>query len=153
MTKELLKIFIEGAAQYFKHISASNVVVGTPFLVKDIDPVVYGYTGVIDVSGEMNGCVYFTASSALLEKLLSYMGEGNVMRDNIMDMVGEVANTLSGNARSQLGSDFEISVPTVVDGGLSHANFPDGARFYVIPVSWEDCEAAVITCFKGDDSV
>ena len=38
--------------------------------------------------------------------------------DNILDLVGEVANTISGNARKVFGREFLISVPVMIEGAV-----------------------------------
>ncbi len=151
MKREVLQVFIDVASKYFKHASTSEVVIGTPFLTQEIEPSLFDYTGVIHVSGERGGSVYFSASSGLLENLLAHLGEDGLHRENILDMVGEVANTISGNARRALGRDFVISTPTVLEGKVSKDSLNNQDRFYVIPVSWEGCEAAIITCFNTRD--
>lgn len=152
MSKELLEIFIDGAIRYFQHTSDKEVTVGTPYLVENKNPVAYDFTGVIGVSGSMRGCVYFTAPYELLKHLLISMGERNTHKDNIADMVGEVANTISGNARSRLGGDFMISVPVVIEGTPSNIHLPADSRSYVIPVYWKAYSSAVVICFEKDTS-
>ena len=49
----------------------------------------------------------------MLTVLLMRMQETDTSDANIMDLVGEVANTISGNARRDFGRNFIISVPTM----------------------------------------
>jgi chemotaxis protein CheX len=65
-------------------------------------------TGVIGISGEARGAVCFTANGVMLENILSFLNEAPIDRSIICDLVGEIANTLSGNAR-EFGKDFLIS--------------------------------------------
>ena len=74
------------------------------------------YTGVINISGKREGVVYFTAPKAMLTVLLMKMQENDFSHETMRDLVGEVANTISGNARRDFGRDFVISVPSVVSG-------------------------------------
>jgi chemotaxis protein CheX len=151
MHEELLEVFVTGALRYFRHTSDKEVKVGTPYIVNNSEPVVFDYIGLIDVTGSIQGCVYFSAPTALLKSLLLSMGEGNTGKENLIDVVGEVANTISGNARGQLGSDFIISVPTVLRGAPKSINFPLDANSYVIPVFWKGYTAAVVICFEKEE--
>lgn len=149
MSKELLEVFIDGAIRYFQHTPDKDVTTGVPYLIGNDDPVAYDFTGLIGITGCMKGCVYFTAPTILLKHLLISMGEENTEKDNIADMVGEVANTISGNARSSLGDDFMISVPVVIEGKPSNIHLPRESRSYVIPIQWKKYTSAVVVCFDN----
>jgi chemotaxis protein CheX len=148
MTEKVLQIFIDGAVRYFQHTTDKDVRVGTPYLVSNSEPSAFDYTGVIGVSGPMKGCVYFTAPLMLLKHLLLSMGESDTREEYIVDLVGEVANTISGNARSEFGKDFMISVPLVIEGAPSNIHLPKELRSYVIPVYWKSYSAAIVLCFE-----
>lgn len=148
MSEEKIQIFIDGLVHYFNQTSDAEVKVGTPFLQNNHSPQAMDYTGIIGISGAYKGCVYFTAPSALLKHLTLSMGETDTSDENLIDMVGEVANTLSGNARRALGKDFMISVPMVVQGAPSAIHLPKELRSYVIPISWKSYQAAVVICFN-----
>ncbi len=60
--------------------------------------------------------MYFTAPKAMLTVLLMKMQENDFSHETMRDLVGEVANTISGNARRDFGRDFVISVPSVLAG-------------------------------------
>ena len=74
------------------------------------------YTGIINITGKREGVVYFTAPKAMLTVLLMKMQESDFSHETMRDLVGEVANTISGNARRDFGRDFVISVPSVLSG-------------------------------------
>ena len=42
--------------------------------------------------------------------------ETDLSESNLLDAVGEIANTLAGNARQTLGNGLEISVPMTMRG-------------------------------------
>lgn len=149
MSEEVIKVFIDGVVRYFKHTSKTEVEVGTPYLVDNDTPAAFDYTGIIGVSGPNKGCVYFTASRILLKHLLLSLGEGDTSDENIIDLVGEVANTISGNARSEFGHSFMISVPVVLAGPPSAIHLPQESRSYVIPIYWKAYSAAVVICLSG----
>lgn len=146
MAEERLQVFIEAVIHYFRHTSDKAVTVGTPYLVENDRPVSFDVTGVIGISGPCRGCVYFTAPRVMLRHLLLSLGESDTGAGQMFDLVGEVANTLSGNARRQFGQQFMISVPVVHEGAPGRMHFPDGLRSYVIPVYWKSYGAAVVIC-------
>ena len=49
----------------------------------------------------------------------------------MVDLVGEVANTIAGNARSEFGEEFEISVPIVLRGAPDEILLPRKDRSFV----------------------
>ncbi|ARU55800.1 MAG: chemotaxis protein CheX [Pseudomonadales bacterium] len=144
MSEKTLQVFIDGVVRYFHHTQDKDVKLGTPYLVENSSPAAFDYTGIIGVSGASKGCVYFTAPSALLRHLLLSLGETDTNSENMVDLVGEVANTISGNARSEFGKDFMISVPVVVQGAPDQIHLPRSMRSYVIPVYWKAYSAAVV---------
>ena len=148
MAKQNLQVFIDAVVRYFEHTSDNVVSVGTPYLVNNNRPEAFDYTGVISITGPKKGCVYFTAPKILLKHLLLSMGEKDTGVENIVDIVGEVANTISGNARSEFGKEFMISVPVVIEGPPGNIHLPQQLRSYVIPVYWKSYSAAVVLCFE-----
>jgi len=136
MNEEFISVFVKGVMSYLDHIPGIDVEVGSPYLVNNDKPIAYDVTGIIGVSGEQKGCVYFTAPRVFLSHILRLLGDNNLSRENLLDMCGEIANTISGNARSTFGKNFLISVPVVVEGSLSGVHLPDGVRSFAIPISW-----------------
>ena len=107
-----LKTFVDGTTNYFEVAAQQPASIGSPYLMEG-SPSVHEYTGVINISGKREGVVYFTAPKAMLTVLLMKMQENDFSHETMRDLVGEVANTISGNARRDFGRDFVISVPSV----------------------------------------
>lgn len=149
MSEDTLKVFIDGVLNYFQHTSDKGVKVGAPYLVKNSEPTAFDYTGIIGISGPYRGTVYFTAPKILLTHLLLSLGENDTSNENILDIVGEVANTISGNARSQFGHEFMISVPIMLEGSPNKIHLPEHLRSYVIPIYWKAYSAAVVICLES----
>src|SRR3954464_5527527 len=116
MSEQTIQVFIDGVVRFFEHTNDKNVKVGTPYLVENETPAAYDVTGIIGISGPYRGCVYFTAPRILLKHLLLSIGETETTNEYLFDLVGEVANTISGNARSSFGREFMISVPAMIEG-------------------------------------
>ena len=119
MLKEAeIRTFIEGTTNYFETSAQQAATVGSPYLVTDGNPGAYVYTGVIGISGSRKGIVYFTAPRGMLTVLLMRMQETDTGDENIKDLVGEVANTISVSMRAAISarissSRFRWSSPTI----------------------------------------
>jgi chemotaxis protein CheX len=148
MLKEAeIRTFVDGTTNYFEVSGRQPATVGSPYLVTDGKPGTYEYTGVIGISGARKGMVYFTAPRGMLTVLLMRMQETDCSEETILDLVGEVANTISGNARRDFGKNFVISVPTVVAHNPEKVT-PPHARCYVIPINWRAHSAKLVVCLE-----
>lgn len=148
MSEQNLQVFIDSVVRYFDHTSDNDLRVGTPYLLPNTDPMSMDYTGIIGISGNRKGCVYFTAPQAMLRHLILSLGESDTSERNLVDVVGEVANTISGNARRELGKEFMISVPVVISGPPTNIHLPEYLRSYVIPITWRAYSAAIVICLQ-----
>jgi chemotaxis protein CheX len=148
LNEQDIRAFVYGTTRYFEIAVQQAASVGSPYLVTKGAPEVHDYSGVISVSGRRNGIVYFSASRGMLTVLLMKMNESIVSNEYLCDMVGEVANTIAGNVRRDLGKDFAISVPTVVSGAGSAVVLPPDTRPVVIPINWRSHVAKLVVCLK-----
>jgi chemotaxis protein CheX len=143
LSEKDIEIFIEAVGSYFKQITQEAASVGVAYLAKNAFPM-NDYTGVIKVSADYEGALYFSAPSAMLRHLLTAMKETNQSDENLLDAVGEIANTISGNARKYFGENMVISTPEKI------AHLPDNlseqARpyAYVIIIKWKHYSASLI---------
>ena len=143
-----IRTFLDGVVNYFDVSARQPVAVGVPYLVTSGSPPVHDYTGVISVSGRRKGAVCFTAPRSMLMVLLMRMNETDTSEANMRDLVGEVANTISGNARLYFGPDFMISVPIVVQGSAQAIQVPRNVKAYVIPMRWHKLDAALVVSLQ-----
>ena len=148
MDEEQLRVFVGLVQQYFEHQTGRPADVGSPHLGEPTALPMYDFTGVIGISGSRQGCVYVTARRELLRALLLQIGETDVSDQNLADLAGEVANTLSGNARVHFGSEFMISVPVVVQGGANAIQVPRNVKAYIIPLRWHKNDAALVVSLQ-----
>jgi chemotaxis protein CheX len=148
MTKIELETFVEGTTHYFQTAANQPASVGSPYLVNEGAPNIQEYTGVITIAGKRRGIVYFTASRPMLTVLLMRLGETDMTHENMCDLVGEVANQISGNARRDFGSEFMISVPRVVTGTPESGVTPANVRSFVIPINWRSHSAQLVVCLE-----
>ena len=68
--------------------------------------------------------------------------------ENLCDLVGEITNTLSGNARRDFGQQFQISVPAVLSGRDGKLDYPKTGRPIIIPIEWRNYHARLIVCLQ-----
>ena len=143
-----LAAFVRCVEHYFSETLSQRTEIGTPYLVETRSKIGKDYTGVIGISGRRRGIVYFTAPRGLLTVLLMAHGENEISHEHMCDLVGEVANTISGNARRDFGRDFLISVPEVVTGEPDPARRPPSARSFVIPIHVRNHEAQLVIALQ-----
>ena len=148
MKEKRLQVFIDGVNDYFTQVNKYDIDVGTPYLCENTNPPACDITGVIGITGPITGCVYFSAPSDLLVHLLQTIEEPDQSLDNQMDLVGEVANTISGNARSEYGPEFNISVPFIIKGIPDEIHLPRDSRSFVIPIDWKEHTAYIVICLR-----
>ncbi|PTY02347.1 chemotaxis protein CheX [Verrucomicrobia bacterium LW23] len=132
-----LKTFVAGAVRYFETVAQQHAEVGLPYLKEpDNDDFLLDCAAVIGISGSYRGCVYFSATREMLEQLMKTVGEQNTHPELVLDFVGEIANTIAGNAQRDLGAGFLISVPVVIQG-ISTVRLPKEIPHFIIPITWQ----------------
>lgn len=146
MKAEKLHVFIDSVTNFFKQINTDEAVVDTPFINDNINPLSYDFSGIISITGPMEGCVYVSSETPMLRNILHKMGEPDNSIVLLKDLVGEIANTVAGNARREFGSEFIISPPLIVDGAPSNVYLPKDKRTYVIPVTWDKYKTLIGIC-------
>ena len=110
-----LKLFVESVRQYFRVLTKQEPQITSAFLATG-DLQGHEYNGIVTFSGSYNGHVIVSMPGQLLKELLLLQGENDVSQGNLLDAVGEIANTLGGNARKTLGPALNISVPVRLHG-------------------------------------
>lgn len=144
MQADDLAVFVDGLSNYFSSTTGIDAAVGTPFLSKDVNSYISDFTGVIGISGNRKGSIFFSAPKRMLMHVLSGMGLISTKDAKLMDLVGEISNTVSGNARASFGQDFNISVPITIQGKPENMQVSDVANIYVIPIEWKQQRANLI---------
>ena len=148
MNETDLHFFIDSTVNYFEEVTNEKATAGIPY-IKDDEPVVLEYTGIIGISGKRKGSIYVTASETMLSSIAKViLGLDEIGKDDIKDLVGEIANTISGNVRQAYGSDFMISVPVVVEGKAKDIKLPDNIQSFVIPITWKEFNSFLVVCLE-----
>ncbi|HTU66965.1 MAG TPA: chemotaxis protein CheX [Steroidobacteraceae bacterium] len=145
---EEVRTFVNGTVHFFETATGHAATVGSPYLCIDKAAVVQDYTGVIGISGNREGKVYFTAPRGMLSVMLMCMNETDTGEQNVRDLVGEVANTISGNARRDFGRNFVISTPTICDRANAAQAAATTGRSFIIPINWRSYSANVVVCLQ-----
>lgn len=151
MKVEKLNVFMRSVSAFFTQIGEELKEVDTPYLNNNSTPVAYDYSGVITITGPMIGSVYVSATTVMLRDLLHVLNEPEGSIALLKDLVGEIANTVSGNARTEFGSDFIISTPTVFMGSPPANFLPKERRSYIIPFYWQNHKAVIGICIWNKD--
>lgn len=146
MKTQKISTFLAVIQRYFAQFDADELKMETPYLSEKKSPAVYDYTGVIGISGIMKGVVYVSATKALLCAILCLMNEDNDSTEMLADLVGEIANTVAGNARTEFGNEFHISVPFVFKGSPTSVVLPKTGRAVVIPILWQGEKGEIVVC-------
>ena len=144
MKEDELAVFVDSATHYFDTISDKSATVGAPFLIQDINKYLLEYTGIIGISGNHKGSIFFSAPERMLNHILTDLGVLSSTEERFKDIVGEVSNTLSGNARRQFGDLFMLSTPIVLKGKSSEISLTEIVNNYMIPITWRSMTAHLI---------
>lgn len=151
MKVEKLNVFMQSVSSFFEQIGETLKEIDTPYLNDNTQPIAYDYSGVITITGPIVGSVYVSATTVMLRDLLRALNEPEGSIALLKDLVGEIANTVSGNARTEFGPDFLISPPTITEGVPSPQYLPRDRRSYIIPFYWHDHKAVIGICIRDRD--
>lgn len=146
VTDSEIQVFVDGVKHYFDTVSDSQAVIGTPYLVDSVEVPESDYVGVINISGVRNGSVCFSAARAMLRHLLISLGETSIKSDLVFDVVGEVANTISGNVREAFGSKFIISVPKIKEKSSGFSDISNNEKALSVPFRWKTYTGHLVVC-------
>lgn len=102
-------------------------------------------SGIIMILGDITGSFIFSLDSQTAVKAASamVMEEFNEINEEVEDAVGEIINMIVGGLKTRISSeniDFELSVPTVVEG-MNHKinHFPkEEYKHFTIPFTLQD---------------
>ena len=138
-------IFTGAVRDYFGHLGHDSAEVQGAWLLEgSAPPPLDDLTGAIDLGGDFAGAVYFTAPRQLVRHILVSLKETDHSEENLRDAIGEVANTIAGNARRLFGEQLHVSVPRTLAG---KGNAPDASvrhRPYAVRLRWKHYEATLI---------
>jgi chemotaxis protein CheX len=143
MKEDELTVFIQGVMAYFTQFEKDAAVVGIPYPQQD-NFTFLDYSGVIGISGARKGCIYVTATRAMLNELIKTLGLGVADETLRRDAIGEIANTISANAEKFFGENFRISVPMVITGEDHNIHLPLRMPVFTIPFEWKSHKSYLV---------
>jgi len=137
--------FVDAVSGFFLQITEEKVEIRSAYLVEgSIKPTTFELTSYIALSGDYAGRIYFSAPRALVAHLLLMMQEPDRSEERLLDAVGEIANTISGNARKHFGEAMEVAVPVTQATKSDWLEKTVSPRSYAILVKWKQYRASVI---------
>ncbi len=122
---------------------------GKPSL-KNGNEVPHEISGIIGLSGNVSGCVVISLSSRVAFELVSaLLGEPvEQLNDDCTDAIGEIANMIAGNAKTDFPAEgTHISVPSVVFG-KHKVTYPSGIPIISIPCRTEKGDLIIEVALK-----
>lgn len=145
LNHEDIEVFSEAISAFFLNMTHEPAVVRTAYLLDGAAAPLWGdFNGVIDVSGGFRGSITFSAPQGMLAQVLQAIGEREHSVERCLDVVGEIANMMSGRARRHFGEELAISPPSA----RMRTTPPAGARAtgvpFAIPLRWRKHEANLV---------
>ncbi len=150
MEEYILKVFSKSTLRYFDAVAEGGAILGTPYLGGETESAGLGFSSVIGISGTYRGNIYYTASREKLNALLPLLGEKTPDDTLCAELVGEITNTISGNAREQLGGGFMISTPFILEARPLFVHPSRNAALYVLPISWRQFSSRLLISVVKD---
>ena len=145
LNREDIEVFSEAISAFFLNMTHEPAVVRTAYLLDGNSPLPWGdFNGVIEVSGGFRGSITFSAPGGMLGQVLDGIGEREQSADRCLDIVGEIANMMSGRARRHFGEDMEISPPTACLRNARRTLPGASGTPYAIPLRWRNFEASLV---------
>jgi chemotaxis protein CheX len=142
------QLFIDSVKNYFERMTDGVAETGVPYIKND-ELVLKDYTGLIGISGNRKGFIYITGEKSLYNELVKILlAVSTPDEDDILDIAGELANTVSGNVREVFGNEFMISVPILFQGTPEKIKIARDVPVYVVPLEWKNHKAYLVIGIK-----
>ena len=147
--------FLEAGVNVLKTMAFTDPKPGKPFVKKAGEPSLGDISGIVGLTGPVQGSVAISFSTgAILHIVTSMFGETVTEIDaDVKDAVGELSNMICGDARRALeegGYSFVASIPTVVVGQKHEILHTVPGPSLVIPFTFEnDKPFFVDVCFES----
>jgi chemotaxis protein CheX len=137
LDKNFLNAFVDGVVKTLSVMAATDVKPQAPKIETQFQAKgeVAGMVGM--VAGNMKGTLTISyTKEAIFQILENMLGEKyHELTNEVTDAVGELTNQIYGSAKTtlnQLGYQFEMAIPTVIQGQFQISKFHNGTTL-VIP--------------------
>jgi chemotaxis protein CheX len=135
MDVKFINPFVMAIANVFETMVNTKVKVGKPML-KQADLVTAEVSGIIGLSGDVQGCVVLSFPGDVACKIASAFAgtELTMTSPDFCDAIGELANMVAGNAKKDFVDHMaSISLPSVVIGPGHKVSQSKLSPFLIIP--------------------
>lgn len=140
-----IRVFSEAVRDFFATLTSERAEVRSAYVLESDEAILWNdFNGLIKVDGGFNGCIAFSAPRGLLTHVLLRMGDQEFSEASHRDVVGEIANILSGSARKHFGESLRISPPTTLPGRGGVIPKRADSTVYAIPLLWNGYEADLV---------
>jgi chemotaxis protein CheX len=145
-----IKQFVVAAKNIFDTMIEVPFKLGKPALKKGSEVPPHEISSIIGVSGNVSGSVVISLTHEIAYQLVSALiGETVTEMDDVCtDAIGEIANMIAGNAKTEFPTnDNSISVPSVVVG-KHKVSYPTGVPVITIPCILDKGEMFIEVALK-----
>lgn len=154
MNVEFINPFLSAVSNVLKTMAFTEPQPGKPFLKKEDKPSQGDITGILGLTGPVNGSIAVSFSEgAILAIVSSMFGEQfKAINREVRDAVGELTNMICGDARRMLqekGYLFRASLPTIIDGKNHKISHSHKGPVLVIPFTINSDYFFVEACFEA----
>lgn len=150
LAEEDLRFFADVVKDFFAAATRKPATVSAAYLATEALPE-FEFTGVITLAGAYRGQLRVSAPRVLLRDFVLNQGETDTSERNLLDAVGEIANTVAGNARRRFGAGLDISVPQRLKGMPADGRARVRQHPFVIALRWVHHEALVCVDLEKAD--
>jgi chemotaxis protein CheX len=151
MDVKYINPFITAVKKLFNNMIEVPFKLGKPSLKKGSVPA-YEISSIIGLSGTVTGCVVINLSREIALQLVSALigEEVTDLDDDCTDAIGEIANMIAGNAKTDFPCEgTSISVPSVVVG-KHKVSYPSGLPIIAIPCITDKGELVIEVALKSN---
>ena len=156
MNVEFINPFLKAVVNVLQTMTSTTVTPGKPFLKEAKQKSIGDVTGIVGLTGPVNGSLALSFSEAAIFHVVSNMfGEAcKELNDEVTDAVGELTNMICGDARRVLaekGHAFQASIPTVVTGKTHAVTHTAQGSVIIIPFAIDRDDALFVeVCFEEE---
>jgi hypothetical protein len=138
-----LAVFIDLIARYFQTVGGSAPVFLVPTLETALPPQL-GCTGYMPVTGRLTGWIALSMPGALLCSLLDHIGENQHDEAAQLDLVAEMAGTITSNAREHFGERLCVNPPLAAAADDFPPELVPPALSFRLPFRWSGQDAYLL---------
>ncbi len=136
-------LFLGFVTHYFESVTGTSPSFHPPLLETSL-PAQLDYTGYLPVTGRLNGWVGLSLSSPLLCHLLRHLGEEEHDHAAQLDLVSEMAGSITSHAREHFGERLLLQPPLVSTAEEFPEELVPPPLFFRLPFAWSGEQAYLL---------